>query len=78
MQVHPAYWLHAGHGTQVAGVAVHQSGRQKTALQELLRRRGMDVKISSITQIVPPPLSKLSVRYQGVDATITLAPDIGD
>lgn len=46
------------------------------ALQQLLRRRGLDVKLSTITQIVPPPISKLSVRYQGVDATVTLAPDL--
>jgi hypothetical protein len=46
------------------------------ALLEQLRLRGLDVKLSGITQIVPPPISKISVRYQGVDATITLAPDI--
>ena len=65
----------------VRSVVIRVYGNDREAgpvLQELLRRRGMDVKISSITQIVPPPLSKLSVRYQGVDATITLAPDIGD
>ena len=66
-------------GVRSVVIRVYGNDREAgPALQELLRRRGMDVKISSITQIVPPPLSKLSVRYQGVDATITLAPDIGD
>ncbi|WP_376872844.1 hypothetical protein [Albirhodobacter sp. R86504] len=46
------------------------------ALQNLLQRRGIGVKISSITQIVPAPLSKFSVRYQGADATLTVAPDL--
>lgn len=47
------------------------------ALLQQLRLRGLDVKLSGITQIVPPPISRISVRYQGVDATITLAPDFG-
>jgi hypothetical protein len=63
----------------VRSVTIRIYGKDREAgpaLQQLLRRRGLDVKLSAITQIVPPPISKLSVRYQGVDATVTLAPDL--
>lgn len=64
----------------VRSVTIRVFGRNREvgpALLQQLRLRGLDVKLSGITQIVPPPISKISVRYQGVDATITLAPDIG-
>lgn len=46
------------------------------ALAEFLRREGLDTTVTRIERMVPKPLRRIAIRYQGSRAEITVAPEV--